>query len=132
MSDAVDDPPSQRLDRVTAILRETVALLETIVRRLDAPTREKLLTKQEVARQLGVSTRWVERHIVPIAQPTRRGRAWYSAEDVEHQLASWRHDAEARTGRSPAPRKPRAAAPTRDRRAKEIEAELRRDLERRR
>ncbi len=47
----------------------------------------RLLSRREVATWLSVSTRWVERHLRPSAQATPRGRAWYTREDVEAQLA---------------------------------------------
>src|SRR5688572_29043656 len=82
-------------DERTALLKRVVMLLEHIAARLggsEAPRDEQLMTKAEVARRLGVSTRWVERHLAPSSQPARRGRAWYSADDVETQLAAWRRE----------------------------------------
>lgn len=126
------DPDSEQLAQTLDLLRRTVALLEGITGRLDDARGERLLTKAGVARRLGVSTRWVERHLTPTAQPARRGRAWYAEEDVERQLASWRRDAEARASAAPRSRRERRGTVAQDARAKEIEDELRRDLERRR
>ncbi len=126
------EPDGEPLAETLEMLRRTVALLEAITARLDGTDQERLLSKAEVARRLRVSTRWVERHLTPTAQPARRGRAWYAAEDVERQLASWRRDAEARATAAPRPRRERRRVVPQDARAREIEAELRRDLERRR
>lgn len=53
----------------------------------------RLLSRREVASWLSVSTRWVERHLRPSAQARPRGRAWYTRDDVEAQLARL-HDRE--------------------------------------
>lgn len=48
---------------------------------------DRLLSRRDVASWLSVSTRWVERHLRPSVQATPRGRAWYTRDDVEAQLA---------------------------------------------
>lgn len=47
------------------------------------------LTKADVARSLGVSTRWVERHLVPSTH-VRGGKSWYLREDLDRQLRTLR------------------------------------------
>ncbi len=49
-----------------------------------------LLDRREVAAWLGVSTRWVERHLRPTSQPRAGGRAWYTRADVEDQMRALR------------------------------------------
>jgi hypothetical protein len=63
---------------------------ELVVRRTpstSAPADTRFLSRSDIARHLRVSTRWVERHLRPTAQASKRGRAWYTLEDVEAQLA---------------------------------------------
>lgn len=93
---------------------------------------ERLLTKAQAAKRLGVSVRWIERHVKPVAQASARGRAWYSEADIERQLAS-RATGDTATS-TPRPRRSTTKPQTRpvSTRAREIEAELRRDLERHR
>lgn len=106
-----------------------------------------MLSRQDVARWLRVSTRWVERHLTPSAQATRRGRAWYTREDVEAQLAKMNLREMPRSRRStdgmprtPAQRRARnvaarAGAPQsieHEREVAAIEAKLRSSVERRR
>ena len=99
---------------------------------LNQTEHERLVTKAQAAKRLGVSTRWIERHLKPVAQASARGRAWYSDADIERQLAS--RATGSVIGSASTLRRSKVKPQTRptSNRAKEIEAELRRDLERHR
>ncbi len=122
---------------------EILATLRRIEEKLRAtstePRDDDLLDRRQVAARLCVSIRWVERHLIPTSQPRRGGRAWYSPADVEKQMRALRPDSAPRGQRGKAApnagRRPHTPSPTAeptDKRARQIEAELRRDLERRR
>lgn len=52
----------------------------------DEEDEEKLLGKRDVADRLGVSCRWIERHLRPTLQARRGGRSWYRWSDVVEQV----------------------------------------------
>lgn len=75
---------SAPLDEMLVLLRRIADGIERLVP-LHEPDNVRL-TKKEVAATLGVSTRWVERHLVPTDQVVG-GKSWYLRDDVEAQLA---------------------------------------------
>lgn len=83
--------PADHLHRLVELVEVLISLARA---RTDPRTardvRAGYLTRKEIADRLGVSTRWIERHVVPTAQPRSRGRAFYAIDDVERQLASMR------------------------------------------
>ncbi len=85
-----------------------------------------LLDRRAVAEWLGVSTRWVERHLVPSLRARVGGKSWYRPDDIEKQLEI------GQPCTSSAPRAGRAArsAPcaSSSREALEVEAQLRASL----
>lgn len=109
------------------LLTRAVHLLERIAQvSTQSATSSQMLTKSELAKRLGVSTRWVERHVSPSSQPVRRGRAWYSLELVMRQLG----DLDLRRStRGPKPTgSPANRHGARDAVARGVERDLRRSL----
>jgi hypothetical protein len=79
------------MDADRSLATAILDLLERIERLLAGGMPETgLLDRAAVARWLGVSTRWVARHLTPTSQPRRGGRAFYRREDVERQLEALR------------------------------------------
>lgn len=90
-----------------------------------------MMSRQQVAKWLGVSVRWVERHVTPLAQKSRRGRAWYSASDVQRQIVAFTVKKTEPVVAIPARSPPRPAMSGRMARAVTIGDALRRKNERR-
>ncbi len=68
--------------RLIAAVESIAASLSTLCSQ-DGNSR---LTKQQLAKKLNVSTRWIERHISPSLRAKKGGAAWYAEEHVREQL----------------------------------------------
>lgn len=51
-----------------------------------SPPASELLGLEALALHLGVSKRWVQRHVRPTFRSSPRGRSWYRISDVEEQI----------------------------------------------
>jgi hypothetical protein len=69
---------------------ESLVRIESLLARQHRAEGEELLDRASVAVWLGVSSRWIARHLTPTSQPRRGGRAWYRRDDVERQLEALR------------------------------------------
>jgi hypothetical protein len=89
---------------------ESLVRIESLLARRHRAEGEELLDRASVAVWLGVSARWVARHLTPTSQARRGGRAWYRRDDVERQLAALRPSKAA----APTPKKKPLAKVRRD------------------
>lgn len=71
--------------------RRAIESVRDAIARLTVPdasdVRDPLLDIDALAARLGVSTRWVQRHLRPSLRASARGKGWYRLSDVETQLA---------------------------------------------
>jgi hypothetical protein len=105
-------------DRIAVAMESIAASLSALVAHTEDNTTR--LTKEQLAKTLGVSSRWIERNIRPSLRAARGGRSWYAEEHVREQLDS-RHLGPTR--RRTTPKKPNLKALA-------IEADLRKHKER--
>lgn len=90
---------------------------------------ETLLSRAEIARVLGVSVRWVDRHLTPSHRATPGGRAWYRRADVEAQLTTSGAGVDVAAPRLGSKRRSsRTPASSVDADVREVEAQLRASL----
>lgn len=74
------------LSRLIAAIEKVAALLGALHSRVEEGS--TWLTKEQLARMLNVSSRWIERNITPSLRAKKGGRSWYDLEHVQTQLDS--------------------------------------------
>lgn len=76
------------LHRVAIALEGILDAIASNKRIVAATSTDGLMSQDELAEQLGVSSRFVQRHIAPSLRTGPRGKKFYRLRDVEEQLAA--------------------------------------------
>ena len=74
------------LVRIALALERLGSALRAPDRPVDLGPAHDLFSLDRIATHLGVSKRWVQRHLRPTIRSGPRGKAWYRLEDVEAQV----------------------------------------------
>lgn len=91
--DCYADDLNPRSDTLAVLVRIALALerlgaaLQVPVPHAETGPAHDLFSLDRIAEHLGVSKRWVQRHLRPTMRSGPRGKAWYRLADVEAQVA---------------------------------------------